>query len=152
MSSKVIKHIITIMYAVYFLMVGLGYNVVNYCCNQCADEGIEMVAISSCSEVHQQNHKSCCEEEKEEESNDLTCHNTNHLPSSCHLLRLNIDIPSLETNDICYQFDGFDYFYPTFTFFQAFPFRDTPLFNHPPENRFQLSGRDILAQNAVLLI
>lgn len=148
MNSKAIKYIITYLFATYFLLVGVGYNVVNYCCNSCADAGIEEIAISSCADVHHQKHDSCCEEEP----TDLTCENTNHLPSSCHLLRLNIDIPSIQIKEFFHEIEGFDVLYPILIFSDVQPQLDTHLFNHPPESHFPSSGREILALNAVLLI
>lgn len=148
MNTKAIKHIFTILFATYFLLVGVGYNVVNYCCNSCADAGIEMVAISSCRDVHHQEEDSCCEQE----SNDLTCENTNHLPQSCHLLRLNIDTPSIEIYDLTNAIFSIDLFYPLL-FLQYEHYQLVAhIIIHPPESHFPSSGREILALNAVLLI
>jgi len=148
MSSKAIKHIITILFATYFLLVGVGYNVVSYCCNSCADAGIEEVANSSCRDVHHQDNDNCCDEK----SNDLTCQNTNHLPSSCHLLRLNTDIPSIQSNNFFSQINSIDFFFPILIFLAEHPVLDAHLIIQPPESHFPSSGREILALNAVLLI
>ena len=148
MNSKAIKHIITIWFATYFLLVGVGYNVVNYCCNSCADAGIEVVAISSCRDVHHQKEGNCCEQE----SNDLTCENTNHLPPSCHLLRLNIDIPSIVANNFTNEINCIDLFYPILVISNEHPHLDVLNIIHPPESHFPSNGREILAFNSVLLI
>ena len=148
MKSKSINHILIFLFAAYFLLVGVGYNVVNYCCNSCAEVGIEEVAINSCTIVHHEEESSCCEHE----SNDLTCNNIHHQPSSCHLLRLNIDIPSIQTYSFSHQINSVDLFFPTLLFSVEHSVPDALLILRPPESHLPSSGRYILAFNAVLLI
>ena len=148
MNIRAIKHILTFLFAAYFLLVGVGYNVVSYCCNSCAEAGIEEVAISSCSDVHHNEEDSCCEHE----SNDLTCENTNHLPPSCHLLRLNIDIPSIQITSFSKQIVCIDLFYAIFPLSNERPQLDASHSIHLPQSHFPPSGREILALNALLLI
>jgi len=93
MLAKSLKYLFTILSAAYFLLVGTGYNVVNYCCQTCANEGIEAVATSSCNAVHHHSHSS----HRQQQNSDITCSDVNHNPAGCHLLRLIIDTPFIHT-------------------------------------------------------
>ena len=144
---KQVKYIIIFFFASYFLMAGAGYNVVNYCCKACADEGIEAVSTSSCFAVHHHittNVKYA----------NLSCKDQKLHPENCHLFRLNTDIPSfhaikklhLEQINTVYLFNTLG------NFFVEKPELSYQINIPPPGSYLSLSGRTILAFNAVLLI
>lgn len=150
MNTKAIKHILTFLFAAYFLLVGVGYNVVNYCCNSCADEGIETIATSSCNAVHEHSPKM----NTHHSSDDIACNNINHSPNGCHLLRLNIDTPSFNGNSqiTVPSVFSFDLFFSTLNLMlgnNKHTFLETI---SPPNRQFRANGREIITFHAVLLI
>lgn len=131
-------------------MAGAGYNVVNYCCQPCAEEGIEAVATKSCSDVHQHTH----DKQKTNQQDDLTCSDLNHHSENCHLLRLNTDVPSFQAHSLL----KFQQIPPVDLFISDFVFRIEKAVSltqnnlPPPEMAVHKSGRAMLAFHATLLI
>jgi len=150
MILKAIKHIFTYLFTGYFLMAGVGYNVVNYCCQTCANEGIEAVASSSCNTLHQQSDTHSFEHEND----DLTCSDVHHNPAGCHLLRLNIDVPPIQSvpgllvNSIVFN-NLFCTSINLLTSKQVLIYQNAI---HPPNGFLHSSGRDIITFQAVFLI
>lgn len=148
MKAVFLKYIFVYFSVAYFLFMGTGYNVVNYCCQLCASEGIETVATSTCSTVHHQTDK------KVTKQDDFVCDNLAHHPDNCHLLRVNTDIPSFQStaHSLIKQIQIPCLFIP----FTIFYDENTPSFTDnsipPPNLNAQKSGRLILAFHAVLLI
>lgn len=92
-----IRHIFAVILALFFVVAGNGFNIVKYCCNICYDHGIEEVAKNSCDSFHHEEH-SCCDSEKEQTSNshdDMACSDINHHTNGCHILRLNVETPTI---------------------------------------------------------
>jgi hypothetical protein len=149
MMLKYFKYIFVYLFASYFLMAGAGYNVVNYCCQVCADKGINAVSTSSCFAIHHHTHAS-----QDDQLDDLTCTNLNHHSENCHLFRLSTDIPSFQkVSQLNFtQIQPVDLFIP----FSIFLTEKTELFVQnnipPPDVAVQRTGRAILAFHAVLLI
>jgi len=136
--------------AAYFLFAGVGYNVVNYDCSSCAEAGIEEIAYRSCNAVH--HHDS--NKEASHQQDDLTCSNINHQPDGCHLLRLKVDIPSVQTVQGISDYK-INYFHLFYTFVDLLHEPDEITHHNlqlPPDFYAQSSGREILALHAVLLI
>jgi len=150
MLAKSLKYLFTILSAAYFLLVGTGYNVVNYCCQTCANEGIEAVATSSCNAVHHHSHSS----HRQQQNSDITCSDVNHNPAGCHLLRLIIDTPFIHTTQklpVNTILTG-NLFYTCVNLLN-----ETPKFTglnviHPPNVYFFSSGREIITLHSVFLI
>lgn len=150
MKATILKNIIVFLSAAYFLFAGLGINFINYCCQTCANEGIESVAIHSCSTLHHHSHSN----EKQNQEDDITCEKVDHHPSGCHLVRLKVDtapiisISGLSNNTI-FSSNLFSNFENNFISRQL----ESQLYsNQPPNNLFQPSGREIITFHAVLLI
>lgn len=151
MRTDFTKKIFAILASVYFVVAGLGFNYVNYCCQACANEGIESVALLSCNALH--HHSKAVNHHKLTE--DITCGDLNHDPQGCHLVRLKVDVPS---------FNSFSYNLPDDnTIFLADLFCNQPLLEvdnlskeivniRPPNNLYHVSGRDIITFHSVLLI
>ncbi len=150
MVKKGLKYIVSIIFTTYFLLAGTGINIIKYCCDSCAEAGIETLAKGLCEDVHR--HSPILK--NNHQSNDIACSNIEHQPSSCHLLRLFIDTPSvvskMSTTDI--TINSVDLFCaiennltqrPLFATLSIFP---------PPDYSFFTSGREIITFHAVLLI
>ncbi|MEI7503611.1 MAG: hypothetical protein WCJ61_10040 [Paludibacter sp.] len=150
MNSRAIKYIFTFLFAAYFLLAGVGYNVVSYCCQYCENEGIEVVATSSCNSLHQHSNSVPAEYQKD----DLTCADVHHTPSGCHLLRLNIDVPSIQsTPELLVNPQTInDLFCTSINLLSS---KQVLIFQnaiHPPNGFLLSSGRDIITYHAVFLI
>lgn len=149
MMIKYSKYLFTLLFSAYFLMAGAGYNVINYCCQTCATEGIENVATSSCFAIHHYTHT-----KPNYQLDDLTCDDLNHHPGNCHLVRLNTDIPSFQPTSLLdnSQIQLQDLFIPAFLFLTEkkdfFVQNDIP----PPDLAVNKTGRTLLTFHAVLLI
>lgn len=127
----------------------------NYCCNSCAEAGIEEVAHSSCEAFHHKDHATTCHHETNENGHDdLACSNINHHPDGCHLLRVKVDTPSIQlTAELLKNkintVDLFHFYIDTFTSINDEIVRcSVP----PPDLVTHRNGRDILTLHAVLLI
>lgn len=73
--------------AIYFLLAGMGANVVLFCCSACAEEGIEHVAGSGCADLHQmcaENSEICCHQHKD------ACADPVHRGDACHFWRVTL--------------------------------------------------------------
>ena len=150
MMPNTIKYIFTLVYAAYFLLAGVGYNVVKYCSQTCAKEGIEVVAFNTFSKTHHHSHFTVFQNQKD----DITCKDVKHSPTGCHLLRLNIDTPSFQaiqklsvntTNSIVL-------FYNSVNFFTETPELANQSIIHPPNSYFCPTGRDLITLHVVYLI
>lgn len=147
---KIFKYIFSYFFAAYFILAGVGYNVINYCCQNCSDEGIETIANVSCEAVHHHEHTKI----PENNNGDLSCNDVNHHPDTCHLLRLSIDTLSVQTahNFSTYQIHVIDLF-NNLNF--NYTNNSSPELNHSNQllsNQFFASGRDIITFHAVLII
>jgi len=150
MLTQSIKYLFTFFSATYFLLAGVGYNVVNYCCSSCAEVGIEEIAYRSCNEIHHHDHSKNADHQQD----DIACANGNHHPDGCHLLRVKVDIPSVQAIQEISD-TKINYIHLFYTFVNLLTEPDE--FTHhnillPPDLYVQSSGREILAFHAVLLI
>lgn len=151
MKTSFTNTIFSFLAAIYFVVAGLGFNYVNYCCQACANEGIESVALITCNTLH--HHSKAVNHDKP--TDDVTCGDFNHDPQGCHLVRLKVDVPS---------FNSFSYNIPdNNTIFLADLFCNQPLLTlkyssekivniRPPNNLLPVSGRDLITFHSVLLI
>lgn len=61
MIRKYLKYLFSAVSGLFFLFAGTGYNIIQYCCDDCAHHGIEYMTEHSCNSVHQHNKgKGCC--------------------------------------------------------------------------------------------
>lgn len=150
MMKKSIKNSFAILFLAYFILAGGGYNVVNYCCQTCANEGIEAIATSSCDEVHHHFHTNIILHEHD----DIACTDINHNPMGCHLLRLSIDTaPVLTTHTLSfYSTNTIDLIYNTVDLLNKNLLSDYQSIIHPPNGYIHSSGREIITYHAVLII
>jgi len=150
MLKKGLIYIVTILFATYFLLAGLGFNVVNYCCNSCADAGITALANGSCEVVH--HHSPTLK--NNHQSNDIACSNIEHQPNGCHLLRLFIDTPSTVARTIIVDntINSIDLFCAIENNLALRSLFSTLNVSSPPNYCLFTSGREIITLYAVLLI
>lgn len=154
--KQLLRHIFSLIFGIYFLIAGTGFNIINYCCNSCEDEGIENITLKSCETVHH-NESGCCNEEPTHDEDNLVCENPSTYPASCYLLRLNVEIPSLtsvfelNSNHTNFEFDlivcMLNHSYQTVSALQ----KDTSQLP-PSDDILCLAGRDILTTKSVLII
>jgi hypothetical protein len=150
MLKNQLKYLFTFLAAAYFLLAGMGYNVVRYCCQTCANEGIEEVALSSCNSVHKHEHSN----NNHPENDDMACADTNHQPSGCHLLRLSIDTPSIQVadNNLIEPCKIIDWFYVISNLISNQTKVSIYNSSSPPETAFYFTGRELMTLHAVFLI
>lgn len=150
MKTVIIKHIFAYLSAVYFFVAGAGLNVVNYCCQSCQNEGIEMVAADSCFAVHHHLRLKIFQEEHA----DLFCSDIAKHVDNCQFVRLNTDIPSFQVmNDLLLKQICTVYLFNAFSnFFAERTELSDPINIPPPESYLSMSGRSILTLHAVLII
>lgn len=151
------KQIFALICALYFLVAGSGYNIIRYCCDGCAEEGIEAVATNSCETIHHtQEHddEACCKHDAVEHE-DIACSDVNHQADGCHMWRLQTDIPfahvvaAFEYSDFGVDFE---LPYAVLNLLDRSAFDQEILFISSPPDVPLDSGRDILTYHAVLLI
>jgi len=150
MKTKLVKYLISYLSAAYFIIGGTGFNLVNYCCQSCEKEGIEMVATDSCFAIHHNLHQKSFNNQHP----DLFCADITHHLDNCHFIRLNTDTPSfqsihklhLEQISTVFLFNSFPLFSP-----DKLDLSNRKFFP-PSDNHFSLSGRSILTFHATLLI
>lgn len=144
-------NILAVFFGLYFLVVGTGFNVVDYCCNSCEDEGVEALIVESMNELSH-GEMSCCESEETEET---SCNNLDY-SNSCELTRL-----SLEPTPISQVLQlNKDYSFSILLFgnlqgrsYEVFDYKsDSNYHLPPPEKALFLQGREILTAKSVLLI
>lgn len=144
------------------MIAGLGFNIINYCCNTCETHGIVEVASNSCGELHHIE-TSCCESTNHQQTNnanqdlkhDLTCTNITHQPNSCHLLRINVETPTIvATNIVNLQVDHIELLFPVSLHTLAFStLNDSNEFTaYSPPDTPLTAGRTILITKSVLTI
>lgn len=149
-KMKQFKKILVCTFAFYFFMAGVGVNVVNYCCDQCASIGVEALVDRSCAVIHSpHSYKNDTDNKYTQDSKGF------HYSNECSILRLNTDIPSIQKS--VFQSDL------TLNSFQLFVDLLTNLTNimsfeqgiktiSPVRDSLLLSGRIILAIKSVLII
>jgi len=150
MKKILIKYCISIFAATYFLVAGMGYNVVNYCCETCAYEGIAEVELVSCNAIHHNSFSLIITFDK----NEKNCHEVLKDLDSCELLRLKTDIattivqkPSFENS--VKHINSFNLI-PELAINETKPGIQSVI--HPPDNYLITSGRTKITLHAVLLI
>lgn len=92
--KALVRNIIALAFGLYFLLVGTGFNLVNYCCNVCELEGIEAVAMQSCHSIHHSEEAGCCDHQQ---ADDMACTDLQHHPDACHLTRLSVELSPLSS-------------------------------------------------------
>lgn len=136
-----------------FLLAGTGYNLTHYCCNDCKNAGIEVVAEMSCENIHEQH----CHDESTTHTHSKAMDACNHsLTKGCDIERLTVDIPSLnqpsqEITDYVLMVADLDDFQTSLALAGEISLENNS-FHTPQKNPVPLPGRLILSQKSVLII
>ena len=80
------KNIFLFVFSTYFLFAGIGYNVAEYCCNDCSDLGLLGFSKFEENRAEHSTHD-CCGNKIE-----TACHSAKN-STSCHFFRLSVDTP-----------------------------------------------------------
>ncbi len=150
MKTILIKYCISILAATYFLVGGLGYNVVNYCCETCENEGIAEVELVSCNSIHHNAFSPITIPDK----NDKNGNEVLKESDSCQLLRIKTDIAPNIVQKPCFEniVKHINYYnlIPELSINESMPGIKSVI--HPPDNYLITSGRTKIKLHAVLLI
>ena len=162
MKTIISKYILPYFFIGYFLVAGMGYNVVNYCCQMCSDIGLESVVTESCHVSHAsqavERHACHCDDKE-----NATCTAeadvealTNISPNSkCTFLRVNLDAFSIDSDNFdgirTYHHFGVDLFLPAHIF-AVNSLLSTCSSNSSPPKYICANGRKILSLKSVLII
>ncbi|MDX9747936.1 MAG: hypothetical protein RBT57_05490 [Paludibacter sp.] len=145
--------------ALYFIVAGIGHNVVDYCCNSCETVGIEFIAHHSCSEAHHADHvesnhnlahDTCCSTDLSAEDAVSEC----PVEGKCELTRFQLDTFYSLTTAIQLQVPVLELDTTEMPYVRLSDFicqAEKILYYPPPESDIQ-SGRSILTQKSVLVI
>lgn len=156
MIGNSIKYLFSVLSAIYFIVAGTGYNIINYCCDDCAREGIEFVAHHSCSTVHHEHHHDCCDNQNETAVEDsYQAHFQTHSHGNgCQIIRVQLDDFSVIDKIVAYNLLPDNLFINNSSDIFAvhnITASATHSFYSPPDIPL-LSGRDILVNKSVLII
>ncbi len=165
MLKKYLHIIFSISLSLFFVIAGSGFNIVNYCCNICENEGIEHVAGKSCHAVHTQT-DTCCEhgshntaqteatESCNLQTDDYACSDSGHKTDKCHLLRIAVDMPVLTAAMHSHVDVELEIFAASFVTLQSVLSNVSFIHNDlaPPDILPISSGRTLLLKKAVLTI
>lgn len=157
---KFFTYLLSALFSFLFIFAGTGYNIIKYCCNSCATEGIEFIAHHSCNEIHHDSSHSCCTSEHNHiDFGKLHLSDGIHKGEecsgeSCEINRVHVDNFSLSEDTDVPEAQA------VFTFLDAFVASSYSLtigvdsnysYFYPPD--FSLpDGRDILSFKSVLVI
>lgn len=96
MMKQLTTYLFSAILAIYFLMAGMGVNVVTFCCSACAEEGIEHVAAMGCADMHgttsEETEGCCCHKDK--------CADTHHKDNTCKFWRVTISDVLMDKCDV----------------------------------------------------
>lgn len=164
--SKIIQ-LTAFLGVLYFVLAGVGHNVVDYCCDSCESAGIEYLTSHNCSELHHsgqvvavhadtlhvEENSSCCDHSGNSESGSTLTEVCSVNEGYCEMERLQLDdypvsgMVHLQLNQVVITLPLAVLTSESLTTIQSGLFLHYP----PPEPLLRM-GRQLLAQKSVLLI
>lgn len=150
MKKNLLKYIFSLLIATYFLVVGVGYNVVDYCCQTCAEEGIVDVSLNSCYGLHHRANSTISFSNLNKKNYQYVLRESD----SCKLFHFKTDITVKNVQKIVFEKNQHPLLL-NYLFVDLFDlkFHKGILHNiHPPEHYLITSGREKITLHAVLLI
>ncbi|GAB1415054.1 hypothetical protein MASR2M117_04600 [Paludibacter sp.] len=161
MKSNFTTYLLSALFSLLFIFAGTGYNIVKYCCNTCASEGIEFIAHHACNEIHQHAHHSCCSSKHNHKFDfedlhlvNTTQHNNINADGSCEINRIQVDNFSFSENNIIPDAVTSLAFVSAFIaviYNPSYEVISNGFYNQPPDYSLP-DGRDILTNKSVLII
>lgn len=154
MIKQCTTYLVSSIFAIYFLVAGMGVNVVRFCCSACAEQGIEHLAENGCSNLHRshcETHNKCCHHHGED------CTAPIHHGSECKFWRMTLSDVMLEEVELrlpnisCLQLPWLDVIEPNCQDQTFLPIctQTLSLFTEiSPED----DGRTMLSRHCILLI
>jgi hypothetical protein len=164
--SKIIQ-LTAFLGVLYFVLAGVGHNVVNYCCDSCESAGIEYLSSHKCSELHHPEHTgivhsedlhvevstSCCDHTGNTKTGSALTEACSMNEGHCEIARLQLDdypvtgVVQLQVNEAVTTLPVAVLTTKALTTVQSDLFLHYP----PPEPPLRM-GRQMLVQKSVLII
>lgn len=153
--KRYFQHITSFLLAIYFLIAGLGFNIINYCCNGCREAGIEYVAAHSCFDVHRHDGDVCCSTNHNSTDDKENTYSITHSHADhCSVNRFNVETPTVSANTQILSRQIFTYVAIVFEvnkFLNIASETENYYLKFPPP-LLTLSGRNLLSLKSVLII
>ena len=153
MKTPLTHIIISILLSCIFLFAGSGFNLISYCCNTCAEAGIEKVAEMSCECIHHHHDADGSEHHQHTTVENICGHD---FEKGCDLTSLTVDVPSMQLNEdflMDYSLLYADLSSLWTDFITGFETADIKTaVEHNSQLFIPLTGRRILSENSILLI
>ncbi|MFV0391779.1 MAG: hypothetical protein ACK5KP_07850 [Paludibacteraceae bacterium] len=149
-----LPHIVfSLLLAAMFLLAGTGYNIVQFCCDDCRNAGVEHLAEVACASVHEHHHV-CKDTAFPPDTQSKTCMHA--LEKGCNINRLTVDVPSIGKNQFSFH-DIYSVYIELFGSILEVEELSEITFKSginysPPEDFILQKGRKILCQKSVLII
>ncbi|MFV0471114.1 MAG: hypothetical protein ACK5L7_03635 [Paludibacteraceae bacterium] len=150
MKKSLLHIIFSLLLATGFLLSGTGYNMVQYCCDDCFNAGIEHVSKTACESIHDH-----ARDSYRVKANSGICVRSSQ--KNCQFSRLEVDVPLIDKNSFSFTLFSQIFYIEIFS-----SIIDTENFNkiilisginHSPFPNFILpNGRKILSHKSVLII
>lgn len=152
--KKDYRHIVFCVFlAAMFLFAGTGYNIVQFCCDDCKNAGTEHIAEVACASVHEHHHV-CKDTAFHPDTQSKTCMHA--LEKGCNIDRLTVDVPSIGKNHFSFHVAHpicIELFSSMLDVARLNETTSKSGINHSPPESFVLQkGRKILCQKSVLII
>jgi len=156
MFANTLKYLFSALSAIYFIFAGTGYNIVQYCCDDCASEGIEFVAHHTCAMVHHEKSHDCCDmhDEMQIEDNHQDQYQSCSHADDCQIIRVQLnDFPVIEKMAIANILPENLFLYNSFKTYADYAISSRLLQSiYSPPDIPTPSGREILTNKSVLVI
>ena len=150
--KRILMHIISLMFAAYFFVAGLGFNIIDYCCSSCREAGIEFIAANSCFDVHNQKRDTCCSTEHHDE--DYSVSITHSHEDHCSINSFYVETPVVSSTSQMFSAPIFKLVVALVEVKELFvetSVTENFYLKYPPP-LLTSSGRNILSQKSVLII
>ncbi len=156
MKIKAVKYLFSTIFALLFVFASTGFNIIKYCCNDCAHKGIDYIAHNSCLAIHHEESEPLCLGHDETMHHDLgfTDKSSCHQEDNCEITRIQLDDFSIldRATSSASIFD-FKYIKNYARVIFSIEAKYLLVYNIvPPPDLSLLCGREILSQKAVLII
>lgn len=151
MFKSALKYCVVVTLAMLFVSIAGAYNFVQYCCDSCENEGVEVLLHESCEDMHEHEGEthSCCT------STAASGIHAEHAEDNCKLQFFQVDeatTTSVQESLIHKLNVSYSAFLPTILFAFASKQLAEPSIVVPPDDDIGSSGRTILASVCILRI
>ena len=154
MKRSALHIVFSLLFSAIFLFAGTGYNIIQYCCNDCEEAGITMSTEMSCECIHQHHHLEGDIHAHHYQTSSVPC--VHEYNKSCDIDRLTVDVPLIQNSNL--DFTSYSLLFSELSDFQTLLFSPAVLlsltnyYNTPPDIPHRKEGRQILSKISVLII